>query len=98
MRVDHGDHVSRVFSDEMEKAFPLYESAPDALQLKMLINGVDVEQQNKRRQPPHPLLQISGIDIFTARMKPGERQRKDAKRQNQGDGDGESPKPPLPTL
>src|SRR6266702_5462914 len=98
MRVDHGDHVGCVFSDEMEKPFPFNESAPDALQLKMLIDGVDVEQQNKRRQPPHPLLQIPRIDVVTGQVEVGECQRKDAGRQNKSDGNGESPKPPFPTL
>src|ERR1700693_5511411 len=98
MRVDHSDHVGCVFSDEMEKLFPLKEPAPDALQLQMLIDGVNVEQQDKSSQPSYPLLQVPGIDVVTGQVKAGECQRKDAERQNQSDGYSESPKPPFPTL
>ncbi len=96
--VHQRNHVRRVFADELKKLVTLRQLPADALQLKMLIDRVQVEQQHQTGQPAHPLAQVEPIVGVRLQVKPGKSERDNAQGQRQGDRNRESPKPPLPAF
>jgi len=44
--IDHGDHVCSVFTDKLKEAIPLSQLPTDTLQLKVLIDRVNIEQED----------------------------------------------------
>ncbi|MGO9517627.1 MAG: hypothetical protein ACLPND_11325 [Candidatus Korobacteraceae bacterium] len=55
------NHVGGVLGDNFEKLIALGKFATDSLELKLLVNRVDIEQEYKARQPAYPLLKIKPL-------------------------------------
>ena len=66
--VHHRNHVRRVFGDQLKELVALGQPAPDALQLQMLIEGVNVEQQHHAGQSANPFLEVGPIRTFGLRV------------------------------
>ena len=47
VRIDHGDHVGGVFADCAKQVIARHQLPPDAMDLELLVNGVDVKQQHQ---------------------------------------------------
>ena len=59
--VDHCNHVSRIFGDELKELVALRQLPPGSLQLQVLIQRVNVEQQNDASQSADPFFEISPV-------------------------------------
>ena len=55
MRVHHCNHVRGVLADQVKQLFPLYQLHADAMNQKMLIDGVEVEEKYEAHQAAHGL-------------------------------------------
>src|SRR6185437_3708013 len=92
--VHQGDHVSGVLADQSKQLIVLGQLTPDAVQLEVLVNGINVEQEHQCGQAPHPFLQIAPI-VFPGEVEPRESKGNNGERQQQGDGYGKTPQPPF---
>src|SRR5579863_2330664 len=65
VHIDDGDEVGGVFADEPEELFALEQLATDAVDLKLLEDGVEVEKEYEADQAPDGLLEFEeGFPCF----------------------------------
>jgi hypothetical protein len=88
--IDDSDHIGGVLGDELEKLVALSQAMPNTLQLKMLLDRMEVEQENKSRQTTHPLLRISPVRRNIFRVVAVEAKKHNPGGQRKGDCDRES--------
>src|SRR5580698_10211164 len=98
VHIDDGDEVGGIFADEAEELFAFEELAPNAMDLELLVDRVEIEKQDEADQPPDRLLELEEVLPGFAGMQERRKKRNDRRREEQSDEYGGSPKPPLAAL
>src|SRR3989441_11772383 len=95
--VEHGDLVDLLGADfDLAHGLELIAQAVlNAINLQLLINGVDVEEQNESHKTAHGYVQLRGIGNVLRREQAGKGKGSNAQRQENGHQEGGGPQPPL---
>src|SRR5260370_36481026 len=84
-----GDHVRGILRDEAEELLTSNELAPHAVNLELLIEGVDVKNQDQADKPAHSLRKVrKGIVV-------AQQEGRQPKGKQQGDNNRSGPKKPF---
>ena len=59
--IDDRDHIGGILGDDCKELILFRQFAADSLELKLLVNRIDVEQEYKARQSTDPLLQVKPL-------------------------------------
>src|SRR5205807_652194 len=96
--IHYRNQICGVFGDELEEFVTIGELSTHALQLHVLVDRINIEDEDERSQPAHPILEISPIlDADSGSV------IEECKEDN-ADGEGESndyskaPQPPFAAL
>src|SRR5690348_13832269 len=96
--INQGDHIGGILANQAKKLVMLGQLPPDAVQLQVLIDSVDVKQKHEGSQTPHPFLQISPIIRANRDMEPGKSKRNNREGEQEGNTYSKAPQPPFPAL
>src|SRR5258708_2131839 len=91
LNIDHGDHVAGIFGDEAEKSLLLDDLASNAHNLKLLVDGVDIKQQDETDQASDGWVHGHQVKIIEVLVGDRSQERSEGQRQQQGHRHRESP-------
>ena len=98
VHIHDGDHVGGVLTDQVKQLFPIDQLAADSVNQKILIDGVEIEEENQTHQPSHGLGQhVLRIEILM-NVSVRKKKRGQANREQESDDGGGCPQPPFPPL
>ena len=98
VHVDDGDHVGGVVADQVEELFALEKLSADAMDQKILVDGVKIEEENQANEAAHGLREdILGV-VVLMNVCIREKKGRESDGEEKSDDGRSRPEPPFPAL